>query len=269
METLIEPEKQVTIEPEQQVEVPSVHEFRAWFDRLKCPLREKVLLELLYLTASRESEICKKVLKWEVEHSKALPYGELFLAELQKYQMPNGEVIPILLLRLGVAKHRVKEEKILRGSTEEISQNSEAVSQIKYQVKVRYVPIPLKIDLEPWALDILKFLQKGRIEKTNSGKVIYYPEFDCTRRTIYNIVRRNLAIFEPKIHPHLLRHYRTSHLLQAYNFSPLELTSFVGWSIQTTSKQLGMPSSAMLDVYAHLQWRDYIQKLLVPLSEVS
>lgn len=248
----------LTIQPDQEIEVPSVHEFRAWFDRFKCPLKEKALLEILYLSAARESDLCKKVLKWEVEHAKAKPYGELLMAEMTKYQMASGQVIPILLLRMGVAKHKAKEE---------ISQNTEAVSQINYKVRVRYVPIPLKMEYEPFCLDILKFIQESKF-KTDPEKKTIKIEFDITRRTIYNIVRRNLAIFEPAIKPHLLRHYRTSHLLEAYHFTPLELTSFVGWSIQTTSKRFGMASSSMIDIYAHSRWKSFVEKLLVPIDKI-
>lgn len=246
----------LTIQPDKEIEVPSVHEFRSWFDRLKCPIRDKIFLELLYLTGSRESELCKKVLRWEVEHNKAKPYGELLKYELEKYQMSNGQVIPILLLRLGVGKHRVVEEKI-PSQDPQLSQNTDAFSQINYKVKVRYVPIPLRLEFEPWAMELMQFLKKSKLE------------FDFTRRTAYNICRRNLAIFEPSMHPHLLRHFRATHLLEAYHFTPLQLTSFFGWSIQTTFKQLGMISSANVDVYSHTKWIDYVEKLLVPIDAIK
>ena len=57
-------------------------------------------------------------------------------------------------------------------------------------------------------------------------------------------------------------------LITNYGFSPYDLTSFTGWSIGSTFGALGIKASSNIDVYSHLSWKSYIDKLALPLNEV-
>jgi hypothetical protein len=79
-------------------------------------------------------------------------------------------------------------------------------------------------------------------------------------KTIFNHFRDKPARF--------LRHCRITHLIRAYDFTPYQITAFTGWSMKSTFQQMGVQSSSNIDIYSHLEWKDYIDKLLVPLSEI-
>jgi len=80
------------------------------------------------------------------------------------------------------------------------------------------------------------------------------------KKTIFDLFRDKPARF--------LRHCRITHLIRAYDFTPYQITAFTGWSMKSTFQQMGVQASSNIDIYSHLEWKDYIDKLLVPLSEI-
>lgn len=94
--------------------------------------------------------------------------------------------------------------------------------------------------------------------------------FDLTRQTANKIVREKLAPllsnFGRVNSP--LRHFRLTHLAVHYNFQVHELSQIAGWTTRTGMGLLGTSVSPNVDMYLHLQWKQYVEKLFVPLSEV-
>jgi hypothetical protein len=58
---------------------------------------------------------------------------------------------------------------------------------------------------------------------------------------------------------HGLRHVRIKELVRKYNFTPLEIQRFVGW---TGSAMKGQGINPLMDAYFGLVWQDYFEKLL-------
>lgn len=232
---------EMVLEAEQDLDVPPMKKFRGFVDALKCSKRDRIFIELLYLTGSRCSELLTKTTPYELKEGKSKPYGKLLQWELQNYTKSDGTKIKLLLLKLGVAKRSKKKD------TEEN----------KIVVKTRVIPIPLDPKIEPWCIGILKWLAEKK--KLN---------FDFCRMTAQNVVKKHLQALDPEVYPHKLRHWRCTHLVRAYSFTPLQLCSFVGWSLKSMSSQMGINISSNVDVYLHLAWRDYIDKLLIPIQEV-
>jgi hypothetical protein len=69
---------------------------------------------------------------------------------------------------------------------------------------------------------------------------------------LFVILRRELGLPNGhRLNP--LRHLRATHLVMHYGFTPQELYAFIGWKLP-----------GMADIYVHLSWESYIDKLLVP-----
>lgn len=62
---------------------------------------------------------------------------------------------------------------------------------------------------------------------------------------------------------HALRHLRATELLEAYDFSGVELSLYGGWTLRST---IGVGSS--VSRYAHVHYRKYLPKLLTERSEM-
>lgn len=232
------------MEEKEQTIVPEMGMFRTFLDRLKCPMSEKVFLELSYLLAARRSELCTKVTPWESEHQTTKPYGVMLSWELQNYVKPDGQSIKLLLIKSAIAKQKKKQK------------DEEAAPQT-LKVKTKIVPIICHPDYEPFCIDLLKWIAKKK-----------KLQFNFTGQTASNIVKRNLRRLDPRIHHHSLRHYRINHLIRNYNFNPYQISAYVGWSLKGVFGSMGMAASSNLDIYSHLSWQDYLPKLMVPIKSV-
>lgn len=188
------------------------------------------------------------------------PYGRLLKWEFASYKKPDGRELKILLVRSAVAKR-------LKSKREPEPSPQENVVQQTLKVPMKVVPIVCDPQAEPWCKDTLQWISARK-----AGEDAL--RFDCTEMTVQNIVKRNLAgmrEIDPrirKVHPHFLRHCRITHLIKAYDFTPYQITAFAGWSMESTFQQMGVQASSNIDIYSHLEWKDYIDKLLVPLSEI-
>ncbi len=232
--------EEVFAEPEPMEEVPNLKEFRHAVDTVN-EGRDAAVIKMLYLSACRASEICTKTTPWEIAHNKSKPYGKYLSFSFADYEVAKGDVQKILLLKVAVAK---RTKKVKDGED-------------KQRLSFKIVGIPVHPTYEPWVLDLLKWVQNDPQHKLS---------FDITRMTVQNIVKKNLERFFPKIHAHSLRHFRITHLINEYEFTPYQITAYTGWSLKSTFGAMGVQASSNLDIYAHLQWRDYIQKLLRPID---
>jgi len=270
--------EQVLLQEEEQFYVPEIHKFRDFVDQQSKYWRKKdeIFIKVLYLLGARASELLTKVTPWQTKHNKTKPYGQLLSMEFAAYKKSDGKAVKILLIKSAIAK-RMKRKKKNQGNNIEGmfthepwqdpnqgQENSETSPQVQ-KVKMKIVPIPCDPEAEPWCMDLLKWIGSQK----NSEAARTCLRFNFTEMTAQNIVKKCLHQLDPKIHPHSLRHYRITHLIKAYDFSPYQITSFVGWSIKSTVAQMGITASPNIDIYSHLTWKDYIDKLLIPISEVS
>jgi len=271
--------EQVTLQEEDQFYVPEIHKFRDFVDQQsKCWRRKDgIFIKVLYLLGARASELLTKVTPWQTTHHKSKPYGLLVSWEIATYRKADGKAIKILLIKSAVAK-RMKRKKdqdkiegmFLREPWEDSNQGQEnletspqASPQVQ-KVKMKVVPIVCDPAAEPWSHDILMWIYDQKVGKGRAEAL----RFHFTEMTAQNIVKKCLREFDPKIHPHSLRHYRITHLINGYNLSPYQITAFMGWSIKSTAAQMGITASSNIDIYSHLTWKDYIDKLLIPILEV-
>jgi integrase len=204
--------------------VPSIANFRKIVDKIR-PLRDKLLIETYYLTASRACELLTKTTPYDLEHGKSHPYGSELEWSLEDYVIPGTKEVQtekVLLLKVKVAKRKKKLVK-------------------------KAIALPCDPRFEPWTLDLLTRIK-------NTGTI----NFDLTRTRVWQIVKKHLARIDPDVKTHSLRHYRLTHLVDLYGFSEMELIIYAGW---TYSAAFG-GRAAMLDVYIHLDWRKYFPKLL-------
>ena len=101
---------------------------------------------------------------------------------------------------------------------------------------IRVLPIPY--DTHKDFIDTINSYIKGyALDKD-------MPLFTLSRNHVYR-----LALKEMSIHPHLLRHIRTSHLAEA-GFTEQELRTWGGWT-----------DTRPISIYTHLNWRSMTGKL--------
>lgn len=229
---------------DQAIEVPDFIRFRQAVDHI-WNVRNRIIVQIAYLTASRVSEMITKVTPWDLEHHKSRAYGKSMawkLVSFDKKGKDNPEDFEkVLLITSAVAKRTKK----MKDDT------------VRYTLKT--VALPCSRKYEPWSLDIINYLIR------TEGKI----SFDLTRFRIFTIVKDSLRDLDPHIHPHSLRHYRLTHLMSEYNFEPAHLSGIAGWTLKTAYGQIGIQTSSMMETYVHLAWKKYFPLLLVPRFDVN
>lgn len=280
------------------VERISIKRFREAVDSIK-DKRDSTLIKVAYLLAARNSEILTKTSACELLSNASKPYGNFMTIRFEKCQYlratseraavtMNALVISMAVAKRGkrirklkegeeettleLQKHEViealkkfKQKKLLRKYEQgELQIDPMLVKVLLGKVAMKVVALPVHMECEPWIKDLLAWIKfTKRMSLT----------FNITRGWFRHIVRSNLASILPKVHKNgknslknILRHYRIAHLIEYYQFNPYEVTSYVGWSISSTSGQMGIPISANLDHYAHLRWKAYFPKLCKPID---
>jgi len=271
--------EQVLLQAEEEIYVPEIPLFRDFVNEQSQYWRKKdeIFIKLSYLLGSRVSELLTKVTPWQTAHNKTKPYGKLLSCEFANYRKADGKVVKILLIKSAIAKRMKRKKKEEDSNIEaifqhetwdpsQVQENSETSPQVQ-KVKMKLVPIVCDAAAEPWSIDILKWIRDQKPK--NNEAVDKCLRFNFCEMTAQNIVKKCLRQLDPKIHPHSLRHYRVTHLIKSYGFSPYQISCFTGWSLTSVTAQMGMRASSNVEIYAHLKWKDYIDLLLVPLSEVS
>jgi len=269
--------EQMLLQAEEEIYVPPIHLFRDFVNEQSKYWRKKdeIFIKLTYLLGSRASELLTKVTPWQASHNKTKPYGKLLSWEFATYRKADGKAIKILLIKSAIAKRMKRKKKEQDSNIEaifqhetwdpsQVQENSET-SPLVQKVKMKVVPIVCDIAAEPWCLDILKWIRDQKTEKARVEAL----KFNFCEMTAQNIVKKCLRQLDPKIHPHTLRHYRVTHLIRSYGFNPYQVTAFFGWSLKSVVAKMGITASSNVGIYAHLVWKDYIDLLLVPISEVS
>jgi len=217
--------------------VPEMTEFRAAVDRIK-NRRDSILIKALYLLALRVNEITTKVSPSVLKRGTE-PLGQYIDCSIGHYRILDSNTYSYrderaAVFRCAVLKRKPKSKKR------------------KHVYKV--VALPCDPKYEPWTVHLLRWFK----EKNGLG-------FPITEMQVRRIVKKHLAILDPKVHPHSLRHWRATHLASYYDFDSWELCAYMGWSHKSMFTKIAMPVGKT-DIYVHIAWKRYFPKLLRPLQ---
>jgi integrase len=238
--------------------------------------RDRVLLETLYLTASRASELTTKTSPWALLHEQTRPYG-IYL----HYGFADFEVSPakadkpavyekVFLITQACAKRQKgrKKEQQKQLTPEQIAEHLPELWRDDYLKKTdsvdpliiqaflgkmffKAIALPTSKKYEVWTADLLHWIAKN--------KTLSFP---MTRQRVWQIVKQYLKKIDPKVHPHDLRSWRLSHLMNIYNFDAVDISTVAGWTLRTSFGTMGIQGSPNMDIYIGLQWRRYFPRLL-------
>ena len=102
--------------------------------------------------------------------------------------------------------------------------------------KIRTIAIPLYIPMELQMYQFFDTIYQHRIDLIFKEVGSRNNVWDKLSKIVFN----NIEVLDIKtgkveqkdirLHPHLLRHFRLTHLIQLYNYTPFELQQFAGWS---------------------------------------
>jgi len=216
-------------------QVPEFKRFRKVVDHIS-KKRDKVLIETLYLTASRVSEIVTKVGAYDLEHGKSKAYGKHLNWQLADFQVNREKNERVLLITEAIAKRKLK---------------------TKRDKERGYIPktiaLPVMPVYEPFTKDLLEWIR-------DYGNL----SFNLGRTRVWQIVKTHLRDLDPKVKTHSLRRWRLNHLVTEYKFDPYDLAVYAGWSVKHSFGVVGMSVSPHQDAYMHNAWRRYFPKLLKP-----
>lgn len=138
------------------------------------------------------------------------------------------------------------------------------------EIEPRPVALPLEVKYDPWVQELVDYIQKTNWDGTpKTGKVFRYSD-----STLYRAAKKAFRGLHYKIMvgrryrmkplaTHGLRHIRVEELINRYGFEDYDIVAYAGWS----PKAVNMP--AILQRYASLKWRRYIEKLFVARSVSS
>lgn len=228
-----------------ELEVPDYREFRSVIDHLPSnqdgsDTRDKHLFKLMYLLAARNNEICTKVTNGD---KTTRPFGTFLSWQFKRFKSTIEQHPDCFLVKVPVLKRKTKNPD---------------------SPKFRYIALPVSLHIEPWTRDLLAWMAKHKNEELG---------IPLTRQRVYQLLRENLYKpfgIKPDRKEHslnILRHFRVNHLMSEYDFDPMDLVSFCGWSVKTAGREMGF-ATGQLDTYLHLRWRKYAPKLFKPLGEV-
>lgn len=213
--------------------VPTITEFREYVDTKVPKLRDQILIKMLYLMAARICEVITKASAYDLAHNLSKPYGrQVAVKTIPNFKTKDWNTEPIAVFKIPVAKR-------------------------KKNPIVKSIALPCDPKYEPWTIDLLRWALKHHTRNL---------AFPLSRWTVWNIVNKNLKpLLKPMKEAHgkkILnpwRHLRLTHLVDEYGFDSYDLVIYSGWTYRHAFQTAGQ-----LDSYIHLDWRRYIEKLLVP-----
>lgn len=126
---------------------------------------------------------------------------------------------------------------------------------------IRLLPIPLFVSIEAIMYEYFNSIYSHRIDEIfkhiGSRNNVWYKlkkevKFSCE---VFNLDTKKTEQQEIRLNPHLLRHFRLTHLVQLYQYDAFRLMEFAGWS-----------STAPAKFYVSLGWQDLAQQFVVGLK---
>lgn len=252
--------------------VPDFRRFREVVNHID-DKRNSALIKMLYLGAYRVNEILTKINAYDEYYGMSRAYGNALRVEIKDFKLED-KPIKVMLINSAVAK-RTKEK------------------DGKEYLTFKQVALPITPqNYEPWTLDLFNYALSESDKTLKKAKRVLVesqlrdPEymerlkrecferslrFHLTKGAVEYIVRKHLGDLMPQKDRHNIknpwRHWRLTHLRHLYDFDGFNLTTFAGWTYQ--SSMAGEGASNMLDIYLHNDWKEYFPKLCVPLEDIS
>ena len=256
----------------------------------------RTIIETYYLTGARLCELNTVTNPCEILKGNTKPYGILSEIKIVKTEL-NPETGLVLVLQLATAKRgkqiqRNKKSKegteetitseqieatliafnqralLKRWKEKEVEIDPQIIRALNNKPFLKAIALPICNVYEPWVKDLLRYYQKN-----------HRLSFDYSRQELRKIIQRNLKGIVPKAAitakggshavKNILRHYRISHLIEYYNFNPVDITAYTGWTATTAFAAAGQTGgSNMVDEYLHLTWKSYFPKLCKPIDSL-
>ena len=202
--------------------------------------RDMVLIKTLYLTATRVSEIITNINPCDLKNGMTKPYGRHFTWKIEDFRINHRKAEKALAITLAIAKRRLKTKE-----------------QKEQGFIPKVVALPVMPHFEPFTEELLKWI--------TTHDTLSFP---LTRSRVYKIVCMNLRELDRNVKIHSLRHWRITHLVDKYQFSPPDLTAYAGWTVTSAFGAVGIAPNPMMNIYYHSAWQSYFPKLLKPIKDL-
>ena len=132
------------------------------------------------------------------------------------------------------------------------------VTTLKNRKKgLRYIPIPLYIPAEAQMFEYFNDLYSIRINDvfmnvgTRNNVWDKFHKQISFRCEVQDLKSKTISMKEIPLHPHLLRHFRLTHLVTIYNYNVFQLMEFAGWSdTRQATTYVGLSSSYLAQPFA-------------------
>lgn len=121
---------------------------------------------------------------------------------------------------------------------------------------VRSIALPMSSKYEPWTKQIVD--EWASFGNENPWDISRQQAWGANRIVFDGLEYKVGSNLKPLAN-HGLRHIRIKELIQYYNFTPLEVQRYVGWTAGSLS---GFGVNPLMDTYFSLVWYDYFPKLL-------
>jgi hypothetical protein len=189
-------------------------------------VRDRNLIKLLYLTASRPSEVCTRTTPSELRNRATKPYGCSMRYELAKYK---NETVFLIVVALAKKRGSLPSQKV--------------------------IALPYDARYEPWTSDLVNRMRRNK-----------KLEFDLTRVIVNKIVRERLTpSLGREIRAKDLRQLRLEHLANLYDFDPYDLAAIAGLNLRRNLILMDKPAKITEDL-TRLAIDRYLPKLFKPLA---
>ncbi len=115
---------------------------------------------------------------------------------------------------------------------------------------IRFLPIPLYIGYEAQMYEYWKGIYEHRTDKVfknvGSRNNVWdkFNDLIAFDTEVYSFSTKEITTQKVKLYPHLLRHFRLTHLVDIYKYDAFRLTEYAGWA-----------SSKPAAIYVSLNWK--------------
>lgn len=132
------------------------------------------------------------------------------------------------------------------------------------QKGLRFVAVPMFIPIEVQIWTLFSNIYEHRIDtifkkyNTPNARITVWNKFSSRISFVCDVMDLHTKRMEQKevrLHPHLLRHFRLSHLVTLYNYNPFQLQEFAGWSdTRQASVYVSLSSANLAQQFAKFRY---------------
>lgn len=139
------------------------------------------------------------------------------------------------------------------------------LTTLKNRMKgLRFVAVPMFIPIEVQIWSYFSSLYEHRIDTifkkydTQNARITVWNKFSSRISFVTDVMdlkTKRMEQKEVRLHPHLLRHFRLSHLVTLYNYNPFQLQEFAGWSdTRQASVYVSLSSANLAQQFAKFRY---------------